>query len=168
MVKIEDLKRISLLKEFPEHLLDILAREAQVSIFGADTQLISVDRPVDQFYMLIMGQVAKKRNLSPKIDVILDYIQSGSFFGTAVFFPGNASFYTAVCQEPCEIITLSAASIERLFAQNAELGYRIMFGISKQYKRNMDSRAQMIMKTLGKKPDLKDHIKDMETLTLTI
>ena len=47
MVKIDDLKRINLLKDFPDHLLEIIANEAQLSIFGTDTQLINVNGKID-------------------------------------------------------------------------------------------------------------------------
>lgn len=82
MVNIEDLKRIEMLKDIPEHLLKIIAGEAQLSIFGAGTELITVNQNVEYFYMLIMGQVAIKRNITPDVDVILEYIQSGHAFGT--------------------------------------------------------------------------------------
>ncbi len=72
MVKIEDLKRINLLKGVPEHLLEIVADEAQLSIFGAGTELITVNKKIDNFYMLIMGQVAIKRNITPDSDVVLE------------------------------------------------------------------------------------------------
>jgi CRP/FNR family cyclic AMP-dependent transcriptional regulator len=166
MVKIEDLKRINMLKDFSEPLLEIIAKEAQLSIFGTDTQLISINKKIDTFYMLIMGQVAVKTELTPEIDVILDYIQSGSSFGSSALFKGSKASYTAICQEPCEVISLSGARMIQLFEENHELAYNMMRGVSKQYKRHMDGRTRMIMKTLDENPDLKEDIKDIETLTL--
>ncbi|MBT7261705.1 MAG: cyclic nucleotide-binding domain-containing protein [Desulfobacula sp.] len=168
MVKIEDLKRINLLKNFPDHLLEIIANEAQLSIFGTDTHLIAAKEPVATFYMLIMGQVAVKRELTPKMDIILDNIQSGSSFGTSALIEGSTASYTAVCQEPCEAITLSGTRMQQLFKENHELAYLMMLGVAKQYKRKMDTRAQMIMKTLNENPELKEDINDIENLTLVI
>ncbi len=168
MVKIEDLKRINLLKDVPDHLLEIIAGEAQLSIFGTDTQLMTVNEPNETFFMLIMGQVAIKRELIPDIDVILDNIQSGSSFGSSVLMKRSNASYTAVCTEPCEVITISSRRINQLCEENDELAYHIMLGVSKQYKKNLDSRAQMIMKVLDKNPDLKGDITDIENLTLTI
>ncbi|NOX32963.1 MAG: cyclic nucleotide-binding domain-containing protein [Deltaproteobacteria bacterium] len=168
MVKIEDLKRINLLKDVPGHLLEIIANEAQLSIYGINTELITMDEKVDTFYMLVMGQVAVKKELTPQIDVILDYIQSGSSFGTSALIKGSKASYTAVCQEPCEVITLSGENMIQLFEQNHELAYHMMLGVSRQYKRKMDVRARMIMKTLDENPGLKDEINDIEDLTLVI
>jgi len=168
MVKIEDLNRINLLKNFPDHLLKIIANEAQLSIFGTDTQLIKANEPVDKFYMLVMGQVSKKKELTPEIDVILDYIQSGSSFGTAALLKGATASYTAVCQEPCEVVTLLADRMLQLFETNHELAYYMLLGVSMQYKKFMDERAQMIMKTLDEHPEFKENINDIENLTLVI
>lgn len=168
MVKTEDLKRITLLKDVPQHLLDILAQEAQLSIFGAQTELVTLNEPVTTFFMLLMGQVAVKRELNEDIDVILDYIQSGSTFGSSAFIPESTAKYTATCQEPCEVITLSGSRMLELFTQNDELAYYVMSGIAGQYKQNMDLRAEMIMKTLDENPSVKKDIKDIENLTLSL
>jgi signal-transduction protein with cAMP-binding, CBS, and nucleotidyltransferase domain len=158
MVKIEDLKRINLLKAIPDHLLEIIAKEAQLSIFGAGTELITVNKKIDNFYMLVMGQVAIKRNITPDIDVILEYIQSGNSFGTSAMIEGSTAFYSAVCQEPCEIITVSGERMIQLFEENDELGYYIMMDVSKRYKRFMDHRARMILKTLSDDLDMKEDV----------
>lgn len=160
MVKIEDLKRINLMKKLPDHLLDIIAKEAQLSIFSTGAQLITVNKKIDNFYMLVMGQVAIKRNITPDIDVILEYIQSGNSFGTSAMIQGTTAFYSAICQEPCEIITVSGDRMIQLFEENHELGYYIMMDVSKRYKRFMDNRAQMIFKTLADDMDMKEDIYD--------
>ena len=168
MVKIEDLKRITLLKNVPEHLLEVLAQEAQLSIFGKNTELITLDEEVTTFFMLIMGQVAIKQALTDKIDVILDYIQSGASLGSAALISGSKASYTAICQEPCEAITLSGNRMRALFETNHELAYYMMSGVALQYKQNMDLRAQMILKTLDENPDVAEDIEDIEKLTLTL
>jgi CRP/FNR family cyclic AMP-dependent transcriptional regulator len=160
MVKTEDLKRINLMKKLPDHLLDIIAREAQLSIFSTGAQLITVNKKIDNFYMLVMGQVAIKRNITPDIDVILEYIQSGNSFGTSAMIQGTTAFYSAICQEPCEIITVSGDRMIQLFEENHELGYYIMMDVSKRYKRFMDNRAQMIFKTLVEDLDMREDVYD--------
>jgi len=167
MVKIEDLKRVNLLKDVPNHLLEIIANEAQLSIFGAGTRLIEVNEKINSFYMLIMGQVAIKKNITPDIDVILEYIQSGQSFGTSALIEGSKSFYSAVCQEPCEIITVSGERMTQLFEKNHELAYYVMMDVSKRYKRFMDKRAQMILKTHDEDLDMKEDIYDTWISSIT-
>lgn len=168
MVKLKDLKRINFLKNMPEHLLEIIADEAQLSIFGEGTQLITSREMVNTFYMLVMGEVSVKKSLTPDIDVIFAYIQSGSVFGTSALIQGQTASYTAICQEPCEVITLSGTRMNQLFGENHELAYYMLRGAATQYKRNMDRRSQMIIKVLDEHPELKETIDDIETLTLTI
>lgn len=165
MVKIEDLRRIRLFKNSPDHLLEIISKEAQLSVFNTDTQLIKIHEKVDTLYMLIMGQVAVKRELTSEIDVILDYVQSGASFGVSSIVIGSTATYTAICQEPCEVITLSGQRMIELFEQNHELAYYMMSDVSKQYKRYMDIRADMILKTLGEKRIIREKIYDVETLS---
>ncbi len=168
MVKVEDLKRINMLRDFPEHLLEIIAGEASLTIFGTGAQLATFHKKTDSFYMLIMGQVAVKKALNPEIDIIFDYIQSGSSFGSSAFIEGATSGYTIICQEPCETISLSGERMMELFKENHELAYYMMQGIARQYKKNMDNRAKMIMKTLDENPELRDDIHDIENLALVI
>ncbi|MCM2286330.1 MAG: cyclic nucleotide-binding domain-containing protein [Desulfobacula sp.] len=165
MVKIEDLKRINLLRDIPDHLLEILAREAQLNIYGTGTQLMTINEKVDTFFMLIMGQVALKKELTSHIDVIFDYVQSGSSFGASALMEGSIAFHNAVCQEPCEAITISGKRIRELFDQNHELAFYILQGAARQYKKKMDIRTKMIIKTLDENPELKKDIHDIETLT---
>ncbi len=165
MVKIEDLKKIDLLNGLSDNLLELIAPHAHLSIFNTDTQLFETNEDIDIFYMLIMGQVALKVALSDDVDIILDTIQSGSSFGIASLVPGTNASSTAVCQEPCEIITLSARKMTELFNENNDLGYQVMLRLALRYKRIMENRANMIMKTLDNNPEFKHKIADIETLT---
>lgn len=165
MVKVEDLKRINMLKNMPDHLLAILGQEAQLSIFGTHTQLFSVGDKIDTYYMLIMGQVALTNALTPDIDVILENLQSGRSFGSSALIPGSTASYSAVCQEPCEVITLYGPRMIELFETNEELAYHLMAGVCRQYKRDLDIRAKMIIKTLEQHPELKQGIDDITELT---
>ena len=165
MVKIEDLKRINMLKGVPDHLLDILSQEAQLNIYGTGTQLFTVGERIDTFYMMIMGQVALRVALTPEIDVILDNLQSGRSFGSSALIQGADASYTAVCQEPCEVVTLYGPRLTELFEDNQELAYYVMTGVAGQYKRTMDKRARMILRTLEDRPDLKQGIHDIGKLT---
>lgn len=135
MVKLEDLKPVILLKQMPDHLLEIIAEHAHLSIFGEGSQLITKNEKIDTFYMLIMGQVAVKKELNAKVDIILDYIQSGSSFGIPALLQDSTAFYTAVCQEPCEVITLSGDRMKQLFMENHELAYYLLSAVAKRYKK---------------------------------
>lgn len=165
MVKIEDLKRIDMFRQVPDHLLDIISQEAQLNIFGTDTQLFTVGDRIDTFYLIVMGQVALKVALTEEIDVILDNLQAGRSFGSSALLEDAVASYTAVCQEPCEVITIYGPRLQALFDANPELAYYVMTGVAGQYKRTMEERARMIMKTLEEHPEWKQGVYDISKLT---
>ena len=164
MVKIEDLDRINVLKGVPRNLLEMLCQETHLNIYSEGTQLFSAGDFIDTFYMVVMGQVALKVELTPDIDAILDLLQSGRSFGASALLKGTVCSCTAVCQEPCEVITLPGARMLEVFENHPKLGYYVMAGVAGQYKRNMDMRAQMILKTLDLHPDLRQKIQDLDRL----
>ncbi|MCF8077130.1 MAG: cyclic nucleotide-binding domain-containing protein [Desulfotignum sp.] len=165
MVKIQDLKHIHMLEQMPAHLLALIGQEAQLSIFSSGTCLFKAGEKVGTFYMVIMGQVALTVALNPDIDVVLENIQSGRTFGSSALISGGPATYTAICQEPCETITLSGSRMQKLFETNDELAFYLMAGVARQYKNSMDTRAKMILKTLARHPEMKASIHDIDTLT---
>ncbi|NWH05385.1 Crp/Fnr family transcriptional regulator [Desulfobacter latus] len=159
MIKIEDLKRINMLADMPDHLLKMISEVAQLNIYGKDTLLFSQGENIDLFYMIVMGQVALKVPLDEDIDVIFDILQAGRSLGSSAMLSDAKASYTAICQEPCEIMTLNGKTLQNLFNDNKEIGYYLMAGVAGQYKRTMDRRLRIILKTLEKHPELQHRIR---------
>ena len=159
MIKIEDLKRINMLANMPDHLLKIISELAQLNIYGKDALLFSQGENIDIFYMIVMGQVELKVPLDKDIDLIFDSLQAGRSLGSSAMFSDARASYTAICQEPCEIITLDGKKLQNLFNDNKEIAYYFMAGVAGQYKRTMDRRIHTILKTLEKHPELQDRVR---------
>ncbi|WP_319575010.1 cyclic nucleotide-binding domain-containing protein [uncultured Desulfobacter sp.] len=159
MIKIEDLKRINMLAKMPDHLLKIISELAQLNIYGKDTLLFSQGENIDIFYMIVMGQVELKIPLDKDIDLIFDILQAGRSLGSSAMFSDARASYTAICQEPCEIITLDGEKLQNLFKDNKEIAYYFMAGVAGQYKRTMDRRIHTILKTLQRHPELQDRVR---------
>ena len=159
MIKIEDLKRINMLANMPDHLLKIISELAQLNIYGKNTLLFSQGENIDIFYMIVMGQVELKIPLNKDIDVIFDILQAGRSLGSSAMFSDARASYTAICQEPCEIITLDGKKLQNLFKDNKEIAYYFMAGVAGQYKRTMDRRIHTILKTLQRHPELQDRVR---------
>ncbi|OQY01034.1 MAG: hypothetical protein B6I26_05380 [Desulfobacteraceae bacterium 4572_130] len=168
MIKIQEFKRINLFKDMPDNLLEIIGAEAQISIFSTKKQLFKENDIVDNFYMLLMGQISMEVKLSSKITVTLETIQSGSCFGLSSLVPKAKVFSSAICQEPCEIITLPGQRMMQLFQDNNEFGYEIMLRLARSYKQKMNNRIKMIMTILDENPELKNQADDLKSLTLSI
>ena len=168
MIKIQEFKRINLFKDMPNNLLEIIGAEAQISIFSTNKQLFKENDIVDNFYMLLMGQVSMEVELSSKITVRIETIQSGSCFGLSSLVPEAKVFSSAICQEPCEIITLPGKRMLELFQNNNEFGYEIMLRLGKSYKQKMNNRTKMIMTILDENPELKNQAAELKSLTNSI
>ena len=166
MVKIEDLEQINIFKGVPRNLLGGICQEAHLNIYSEGTQLFSAGDVLDTFYMMVMGQVALQVELSPDVDAILDLLQSGRSFGLSALLKGSACACDAICQEPCEVITLQGSRMLAMFETHPKLGYYVMAGVAGQYKRNLDMRAQMILKTLDLHPGLKQKMQNLEQQNL--
>lgn len=155
MLKIEDLRRIRMLKGMPEHLLKMIGQEAQLSIIGTGTRLFSKGDRNDILYMLVMGQVALSLPLNEEIDVIFENLQAGGILGAPALIENGTAGYNAVCQEPCEMITLYGPSMIELFETNHELAYYMMGQMASRYEDLMNQRGRIIIKTLVANPDLR-------------
>ncbi|MCF8044653.1 MAG: cyclic nucleotide-binding domain-containing protein [Desulfarculaceae bacterium] len=166
MVKIQDLKRITLFSDMPDDLLQIIAARANLSIFSTDTHLFEANEDIDTFYMLLMGQVALKVELTEDIDIILDTVQTGSSFGVSALLEGTRTTSAAICQEPCEVITLSGRKMLELFSGNPKLGYHVMYRLAGHYKHIMDNTANRIMKTMDRQSGFHYGIEDYKNLAL--
>lgn len=166
MVKIQDLKRITLFSDMPDDLLQIIAARAHLSIFSTDTHLFEANEDIDTFYMLLMGQVALKVELTEEIDIILDTIQTGSSFGVSALLEEARTTSSAVCQEPCEVITLSGRDMLQLFSENTKLGYHVMYRLARHYKHIMDNTANRIMKTMDSRSGFRYGPEDFKNITL--
>ncbi|HKK91560.1 MAG TPA: cyclic nucleotide-binding domain-containing protein [Desulfobacteraceae bacterium] len=165
MVKTQELEKISLFNDMPEKLLETVADQAQLSIFSQGTVLFKPGEKIEYFYMLLMGQVSMEVELSDGVDVILETAHSGSCFGFSSLVPGARAFASAICQDPCEVITLPGEKMIQRFAEDPELGYQIMLRLARQYKEGMDSRTEMIKKIFDKVPDFKHRAEEMDLLT---
>ncbi len=167
MVKIEDLKRIDILRDMPSHILEIIAKEARVQILGKGTELFHAGHRNETFYMMTMGQVALKLDLTRDIDVTFENLQGGDAFGLLSLVQDAVSSYSAVCQEACEVLVLEAPRMFELFEQNREFAFYMIRGVAKQYQRLMHKRANMTINTIKTNPDLQSGMEEVGVLPRT-
>ncbi len=166
MVNIQDLKQITLLAGMPEDLLHIISSHANLFIFSHDDLLFEANQDIDTFYMLLMGQVALKVELTGEIEIILDTVQTGSSFGVSALVEGARTTSAAICQEPCEVITLSSRKMLQLFRENPKLGYHVMYRLAGHYKQIMNHTANRIIKTMDSQSGFHYGVEDYKNLTL--
>ncbi len=164
MVNLDDLRRIDILRDMPFHILDKISKEARICILEKDSLLFQTGGRNEIFYMLTMGQVALRLELTEDIDVIFENLQGGNAFGLLALVKDAVSSYSAVCQEACEVITLKAPRMFELFEEDAELAFYMTKAIASQYQLLMQKRAKMTLQTLETNPDLQSGREDVGNL----
>jgi CRP-like cAMP-binding protein len=115
--------------------------------------------------MVLMGHVTLKIDMSEEFDIILATIKSGYCFGVSSLVYGAKASSTAICQEPCELITLPVDKLTHLFQEDPALGYQFMYRLAIVFQKIMDNRSQMIMKTLDLHPELSNTLENVEYLS---
>ena len=164
MVRLDDLRRIHLLKDMPTHMLQKIASEAQLNIFSTGMVLFQKGESIDYLYLVLMGQVALEIELSPELNVILSTIHPGYTFGVSSLVSGARASSSAICQEPCEVISLPVERLNVLFQEDPSLGYHFMHRLARIFQKIMASRTQMIMKTLDQHPVFQEDLGDLRHL----
>ncbi len=161
MVRVEDLRKIHLMKDMPQELLAKVASEAQLNIYSAGTVLFRFNENIEYFYMVLMGQVALQVELQPELTVILTSVNSGYAFGVSSLVSGARAASTAICKETCELITLPVDKLTRMFEEDKRLGFEFMYRLAKLFQQIMANRTRMIMRALDQHPEAMDRLGDL-------
>jgi CRP-like cAMP-binding protein len=154
MLDKHELRKIHILEDMPDEMLDMIRSVAELKIFSGDTLLFEENQELDTFYMVLAGTVLLEIKLSEDVTLALGSVQPGYCFGVSTFIPGATSASAAVCAESCELISCSGAKLMAAFEQNTELGYYFMHRIVRAFKTRMDQRTRLFLKSMENRPEL--------------
>lgn len=154
MASIEDLKRILLLKGLPDQLLEKMLPFIELHQSNEREVIFDEGDKADHLYMVKRGKVLLEVGLSETIIISLGSVKSGYSFGwPALLGDANYTAY-AVCDEPCEILTIPGARFLDILNQDHTAGYMIMERIFRILLRRLERRTGQFLKVLGKHPDI--------------
>ena len=159
MVTISDLKKIHLLSDMPEDMLKRITSIARLYLYSADMRLFERDEPLKSFYMIHAGQVSLTVDLGTDVNVVLGALGPGHSCGVSAFLPESRSVSRAVCDEPSELIVLSAEDMFALFQEDRNLAYQFMRRLVRLFKAIIDDRTIMILRSLRDHPGLQESLK---------
>jgi len=154
MVDKHELRRISLIEDMPDHMLDMLGEAGELKIFSDGTTLFSQGQVMDQCYMLLSGTVLLEVQPAKDIIITLDNLEPGTCFALSSLIPGSVSQNSAVCGESCELLSLPAEKLLEIFNRNPELGYQFMYRIMRTFKERMEHRTTLFLRSLQNHPEL--------------
>lgn len=108
-----------------EHV-DLLAAEATIERWPAQTQLFFEHRPADRFFLLVEGLVSIEMLVPGRGTVVLETVQAGEALGWSWLFPPYTWHFGACTVEPTQAVVLDAARVRALGEREPAFGYQLM------------------------------------------
>lgn len=154
MVEKDILKKIVLLKDLPDTLLDELGTIAQMEIFDEETILFRQNQDPILLYMLISGKVFLNSRAASGKSLTLDEVLPGRTFGVSALTGGSSNTFTAVCAETSSIITLSGDELRGLFETDFSMGHAMMLKVVEIFKSRMQMHTRQFLHSLANHPEI--------------
>ena len=154
MVSIEDLKKIFLLQNISNEMLERILPLVQSNSYNERDVVFEAGQTADMFFMLKQGKILLEVEVSETVIISLGSIKSGYSFGWSALIPGSSYTSYAVCSEPCEVLSVHGNSFLGLLHQDHTMGYVFMEGVVKILKNRLERRTGQFLKVMSKQPDI--------------
>jgi len=154
MVSIEDLKKISVLDNLTQPMLENMRALTQLHLFGEQHVIFEEGQEADYFYMLLKGKMILEVKASEAIMISLDAVKPGYSFGWSALLPGSRYNSYAICVEPCEILAVPGDGFLELLDKEHTIGYKFMKRVSSILKGRVERRTGQLLKVMSKHPDI--------------
>ena len=154
MVSIEDLKKISVLDNLTQPMLENMRPLTQLNIFGERHVIFEEGQEADYFYMLLKGKVILEVEASEVIMISLEAVKPGYSFGWSALLPGSKYHASAICVEPCEVVAVPGDRFLELLDEDHTIGYKFMKSATSILKRRVERRTEQFLRVMSKHPDL--------------
>ncbi len=161
MVALDDLKKILLLHDFTDPMLEELRPLVQ-SRKGKEQEIIfSENDPAEFFYMLKSGKVILEVEVSSRVVMSLGSVKSGHSFGWSALSPAERTHdYNALCTELSEILLVPGAEFLEILDRHPEAGYRVMKNIFSIFKRRLERRTIQLVNVISSYPEMKELVQE--------
>jgi CRP-like cAMP-binding protein len=154
MVEIDDLKKISFLKDLPDPILEKVGAIAQLETFDEESILFRQSQEQTLLYMLVSGKVFLNSRSGSGKSLTLDEVSAGRTFGVSALMDESSGTFTAVCAETSAIITVSGEQLRHLFEKDFEIGHTLMLKVVEIFKSRMEMHTRQFLHSLARHPDI--------------
>jgi CRP/FNR family transcriptional regulator, cyclic AMP receptor protein len=148
MVSLDLLKKIQFLQDLPDDILEKISPLARVETVDPDTILVRQNQEQHLVYMLVAGKICLNTRSDAGRILTLDEITPGRSVGVSALLGSAFATFTAVCTEPCEVITLSGDQMRKLFASDYTTGYAVMTRVAHLFKDRMNKHTRQFLHSL--------------------
>ena len=154
MVEKDILKKIVFLKDLADPILEKIGAIAQCETFDEEGILFRQNQEQTLLYMLVSGKVSLSCRSSTGKPLTLDEVSPGRTFGVSALMGETSSTFTAVCVEPCEIITLSGEKMLELFENDFKTGHSLMLKVVGIFRSRMKMHTRQFLHSLASHPEV--------------
>jgi CRP/FNR family cyclic AMP-dependent transcriptional regulator len=155
MVHKQLLKKIFLLQDLPDHVIEKIGEISDIQTYDTNDVLYSQDEFQTIFYMLLSGKVLLNSTSNSGFSMTLDTVLPGRIFGVSSVLSEPRGAFTAVCSEPCKLIAASGKQMRLLFTQDFEIGHIVMRKMVEMYKHRRDLHTQQFLDSLKTHSEIK-------------
>ena len=154
MVSFEDLKKISILGNLTDQMLEKMQSMAQLHLFGDRAVVFREGQEAEYFFTLLKGKLLLEVEASETIMISLGAVKPGYSFGWAALLPESAYTSYAICVEPCEVVAVPGDKFLHILEEDHNIGYRVMENVVEILKRRLDRRTGQFLEAIKNHPDI--------------
>ncbi len=154
MVSIVELRKIFLLQNLTEGMLEKINPHLRVLHFSEEETIFEEGNKAENFYMLKNGKVLLEAEISEHLTIALGSIKSGYSFGWSALLSGPSHTSRAVCAEPSDVFAISGEKLRDILEGDSGMACKVMEFAAKILKNRLERRTGQLLKVIANHPDM--------------
>lgn len=154
MVSIDELRKIFLLQNLTDKMLEKMVPQTRLLQFGEREIIFEEGMKAENFYMLKKGKVLLEVEVSKRLTISLGSIKSGYSFGWSALLSGPSHTSHAVCTEPSDVFAIPGEKLRDILEGTPLMGYRVMAFAATILKNRLERRTSQLLKVIANHPDM--------------
>lgn len=154
MVSRSDIKDIVIFKYLNDEMIAKLLTEMELLRFGEGEMIFRSGETADMFYSLKRGKILLEQRVLEKVTISVGSVKPGYSFGWSALLGDQKFTVDTVCGEPCEVLSIRAATLFEMIEEDYEMGYRLMHRLLHMVRRRLDGRTELLLKVILDHPDM--------------
>jgi len=155
MVSAEELKKIFLLQNLTDGMLEKIIPQLRALHFSEREIIFEEGNKAENFYMLKKGKILLEAEISDQLTISLGSIKSGYSFGWSALLSEPSHTSHAVCAEPSDVFAIPGEKLRDILEGDPSMGYRVMGFAAKILKNRLERRTGQLLKVMANHPDMK-------------
>ncbi len=154
MVSTDELRKIFLLQNLTDKMLEKVVLNTRVLQFGEREIIFEEGTKAENFYMLKKGKILLEMEISDRLTISLGSVKSGYSFGWSALLSGPSHTSDAVCTETSDVFVIAGEKLRDLLEGDPLMGYKVMSIAATILKNRLERRTNQLLKVIANHPDM--------------